>query len=318
MTYQVVGRLHQATRMKRVRFSEFFRDHDKLRTGECSISALQSALTRLNLRLNDDDLRSLLTLYTNTTSGRFRYRKLVHDISTTEKGVVTMDEKSVRNLHEGPTTQNHRQHTWTKGQVSALSLLQSQVYERRVDFRSFFLDFDPLRKGRVSESNLRCVLTLLNFEVTEEEISEIVSLYGTNEAPKNINYDRLCIDVELALSCPRLEGDPLGTPPPKFDLLATKEGKKAVLTSSEMSCIADIEETVRRRVSQRGLNLLGHFRAFDGHGRLVITGNQFGRVLATLGFDMHASDVDLLCKKYCMNGSNSRFAYREFCDSICA
>jgi Ca2+-binding EF-hand superfamily protein len=315
--HSVTDAIYDIARIKQVRLSEFFRDHDKLRSGKCTLSALKSIISRLNVPLRPSQFDELATLYTDNESREFNYRAFLKVIS--EKEALGNESNLCKfqyqlSEHSVPTTHSHQ--VWEKGRLPAISLLQAQVYEKRVDFREFFRDFDPLRKGRISESNLRCVLSLLNFEVTEDEILELVSLYGTCPLPKNIDCEKLCFDVESVLLCPSLDRNPLGLPPAQFDLIVAKEGKKAVLSATEIAALQEIECIVRRRVSQRGLNLLGHFRAYDNHGRLVITDNQFSRVLSTLGFQMTASELELLCKKYCINGSKSRFAYREFCDSI--
>ena len=195
-----------------------------------------------------------------------------------------------------------------------LRMLQAQVYEKRVGFRDFFHDFDHLRKGIISEGKLRCVLSLLTFEVTEEEISAIAEIYGTGD--NSLDYRRLCSDVESALICPRLEDNPSGGPPPPFDLFAAKEGKKASLDEKQSQNLCEIETIIRRRVVQRGIYLVPHFRAYDKYNRLVITGNQFSRAMATLGFELGEDELDLLMQKYCIGGSASRFAYRDFCFSI--
>ena len=309
--------IHQQIISKGLRLSEFFRDHDRLRSGKCSVSALKSVFTRLNLPLTEGEFEVITSAFGNSSPFEFNYRSFLDAvdrcfISDNKTHAIADEAQSARPVHAS----GHKQHVWAKGQVPVISLLQAQVYERRVDFKDFFLDFDPLRKGSVSESNLRSVLALLNFEVTEDEITEIVSSYGTCKPPKIIDYNALCADVGRALTCPPMEKDPLGLPPPSFDLVATKEGKKAVLNPEELGHLGEIESTIRRHISQRGINLLGHFRSYDNHGRLVITGNQFGRVLSTLGFDINPHQIELLCKKYCISGSSSRFAYRDFCDSI--
>lgn len=197
---------------------------------------------------------------------------------------------------------------------SLMIMLQAQVYEKRVGFRDFFHDFDPLRKGIVTEGKLRCVLSLLNLELTDAEISQIMTLYGVDE--QFLDHRRLCSDVESALVCPRLENNPSGGPPPPFDLFAAKQGKKAVLEESELKILNETESIIRRRTKHRGIYLLSHFRAYDKYNRLVITGNQFSRAMATLGFEISPKELDVLQKKYCIRGSPSRFAYRDFCSSI--
>ena len=314
---EIMESIHRQALVRGLRLSEYFRDHDKLRTGICSVSALKSVLTRLNLHLSTEQLGTIISTFGESTSFQFRYRSFLEELDRRFKSEVdTEADVAEKHIHSPVHAINNKAHVWTKGQVPVISLLQAQVYERRVDFREFFLDFDPLRKGSVSESNLRSILALLNFEVTEDEIAEILSSYGTCKPPKIIDYHALCLDVERALICPPMDHDPLSLPPPNFDLVATKEGKKAVLNQLDLDTIREIESTIRRRITQRGINLLGHFRSFDNHGRLVITGSQFGRVLATLGFNINPHEVELLCKKYCMSGSSSRFAYRKFCDSI--
>jgi Ca2+-binding EF-hand superfamily protein len=193
-------------------------------------------------------------------------------------------------------------------------MIQAQVYEKRVELRDHFRDFDQLRKGVVPACKLRCVLSLLNIEVTEAEVRSLTETYGNDD--NMIDYLRLCSDIERDLICPDLETDPSGQPPPPFDLVLAKGGKKPTLSASETDVISRTEEMIRRTSRQRGINPLSQFRDFDRYNRLVITESQFKRTMKTLGFEISEPEYDIILKKYCIHGSPHRFSYREFCRSI--
>ena len=315
----VVAKICREVKLKRARLSEFFKDYDPLRRGECNPSGLHCAMTQLNIRLSEEEFDSLHHAYFDASNGKFRFREFLHDVEEADE-IALLEEEKEHQSHIIVKTPKSRikstKHVWKNGALSVITILQAQVYEKRVNFRAFFHDFDKLRKGFVSESNLRCVLSLLNFEVTEDEISELVRLYGVEGGGKNLDYRKLCNDVEAGLVCPRLENDPSGIPPPPFDLFAAKEGQKALLSDSEVESVKEIEQHIRRRTDQRGIYFLSHFRAYDKYNRLVISGNQFHRVMATLGYELSQQELDLLLKKYCIGGSSNRFAYRDFCSSI--
>ncbi len=306
----VLTEIQEQVSRRRVRLGEFFRDFDQLRHGECNLSSLRSIFTQLRLTVSQEYLNVLIKSYPGSAHDKFNYRGFLKAASG---GPGT--EGCQR--HECDATHVHNPRDEIPDlidQSSVLTMLQAQVYERRVDFRDFFHDFDHLRKGLIPESKLRCVLSQLNFEVTEPEIASLKSIYGVEGG--NVNYMRLCDDVERALICPRLEHDPSGEPPPPFNLFAAKEGKKPTLSSAELQTSETVETMIRRAGSQRGITFLASFRAYDRYSRLVITGNQFRRTLKTLGIEISDSEFRVLLKKYCIHGSEFKFAYRDFCYAI--
>ena len=315
----IVRRVGQRAVSGHVRFSEFFRDFDPLRSGLCNASALKCVLTQLNIHLSSDDLQHLTESYLSPRGSRLSYRVLVQDVE--DQASLNSRDDNIPILVEGnpqadtQVSRKQRKRTsWHNGEISVIMMLQAQVYEKRVGFRDHFRDFDHLHKGFITEGKLRCVLTILNFDVTDEEIDEIVRLYGIGN--NEIDYKRLCDDVERDLVCARLEVDPSGVPPPPFDLVSAKEGKKAILSPCDLEALRVIEDKIRIRSQQRRICLLPHFRSFDHYNRLVITGNQFVRAMTTLGFEIDLHDLRLLQKKYCVHASSARFSYRDFCSSI--
>lgn len=58
--------------------------------------------------------------------------------------------------------------------------LQAQVVMKRVRIEEFFRDFDKLRKGRVTVPQFRTVLSMLNFQLTEDEFDSLARKYGVD------------------------------------------------------------------------------------------------------------------------------------------
>ena len=318
--HEIIGGICSRTYRRGLRLNEFFRDFDHLKHGDCPTSALNCIFTQLGLRLSKEDTETLVANYSLERGRRFNYRQFLSDCeSSLGEMQPVVYQAPVTNRSAGKLETNRVAIEFGDEQVlqalpNVLKSLQAQVYERRVDFRAFFFDFDHLRKGFIPSNKFRSILSLLNFHMTEDEIQVICKHY--RHTPDFLDYHRLCEDVEKDLICPPLEANPLGQPPPSFDLFAAKEGKKPSLTEPEQEIVLQAEERIRRKVHQRGMNLLPQLRSYDRYNRLVITDNQFRRALVSMGFEIPDSDLEVLLKKYCIHGSMSRFAYREFCSAI--
>lgn len=61
-------------------------------------------------------------------------------------------------------------------------------------FKDYFLDFDRLRKGFVSETRFRSGLGMVNAEFSDADIQSLVDKY--REDAERINYTEFCADVD--------------------------------------------------------------------------------------------------------------------------
>lgn len=297
-----------------VRLPEFFRDFDRLNHGECPSSALNCISTQLNLNLTRFELEELCKTYPSHTPKFFNYRCFLSDARRVEFDGQRDLDRTVTSRAPPCISGIARVDDSELDGLQVIAMIQAQVYEKHVELRGHFRDFDRLRKGVVPACKLRCVLSLLNIQVTEAEVTSLTKTYVNDD--NMIDYLRLCSDIERDLICKDLETDPSGQPPPPFDLALAKEGKKPTLSASETDVLTRTEEMIRRTSRQRGINPLPQFRDFDRYNRLVITDSQFKRTMKTLGFDISEPEYDIILKKYCLHDSPHRFSYREFCRAI--
>ena len=78
--------------------------------------------------------------------------------------------------------------------------LQSLVVMKRIRIEEFFLDFDKLRKGRVTKNQFESILSMLNVNMTFDELNYLTSKYRTIDAEKMINYVDFCANINRAFT----------------------------------------------------------------------------------------------------------------------
>jgi Ca2+-binding EF-hand superfamily protein len=59
--------------------------------------------------------------------------------------------------------------------------LQACVVMKRVRIEEFFIDFDKLRKGKVTKNQFMSILSMMNFKLTNEESLALSNKYRTDD-----------------------------------------------------------------------------------------------------------------------------------------
>lgn len=66
--------------------------------------------------------------------------------------------------------------------------IRSIVVMKRVRIEEFFIDFDKLRKGRVTRNQFKGILSSMNFSLTDDEFNSLADKYKTNDPECFFNY----------------------------------------------------------------------------------------------------------------------------------
>ena len=87
--------------------------------------------------------------------------------------------------------------------------LQAKVVMKRIRIEEFFLDFDKLRKGKVSKNQFESILSMLNLNLTKEEYSFLFEKYKVVNDPQNMmNYHDFCMSINSAFTTYGIQKDP--------------------------------------------------------------------------------------------------------------
>lgn len=77
---------------------------------------------------------------------------------------------------------------------------------KRVRIEEFFRDFDKLRKGKVTIPQFKSILSMMNYNLTEEEFDSLAEKYRT---PDNMfNYFDFCDTINNAFTKKGIDKDP--------------------------------------------------------------------------------------------------------------
>jgi len=86
--------------------------------------------------------------------------------------------------------------------------LRATVVERRVRIEEFFRDFDKLRKGRVTRTQFKSILSELNFNLTDDEFESLAEKYQTNDPERFFRYTDFVANINKAFTITGIDKAP--------------------------------------------------------------------------------------------------------------
>ena len=172
---------------------------------------------------------------------------------------------------------------------SALDKVRELVYRRRLRVAQPFVEFDPLHKHSVHESQFKRCLGTLGLPLTASELDQLSAQFIDSRDPQSVNYFEFCHEVDKIFSdeslIKRLEDETMLrriNPDPKL-----QERLRSLLYKISLLCRG------------RGVTLKYSFKDFDHLNTGNVTESQFTR-----GFpfdDFTEAEMQLLIARY---GSN--------------
>lgn len=71
---------------------------------------------------------------------------------------------------------------------------------KRIRIEEFFIDFDKLRRGKVTKNQFDSILSILNFNLSRYEFDSLSQKYKTNDPEYMINYKDFCLTINTAFT----------------------------------------------------------------------------------------------------------------------
>jgi Ca2+-binding EF-hand superfamily protein len=166
-------------------------------------------------------------------------------------------------------------------------------------FKDYFLDFDRLRKGFVSETRFRSGLGMVTNEFTEADIQILLSQYQTDA--ERVDYRAFCDSIDKFFR--------------REQSAATYEGGDK-FKREESKRLNEILKTIKTAVKSNRILLKPSFADFDTTKKQRITVQQFSRVLKQLNLMPSEDDFDLICRQYFDKGNTREVNYVKFCHDV--
>lgn len=170
MIHEILSQIKQEIRTKRILLKQPFQDFDRTRCSHITVDQFSRVLTQLNLLPPERYLNLLIRRYIdNGNVKEVNYVKFCDDVDnvsemleTVIKGIkpnekvfdpkedIVEDSKDLKLMSTLYTT---KKLNFAGQQINdVVQKIQAEVIMKRIRISEFFRDFDPLRKGVVSES----------------------------------------------------------------------------------------------------------------------------------------------------------------------
>lgn len=202
---------------------------------------------------------------------------------------------------------------WAQDELRALKKVAAKVVERRLRLDEYFRDYDPLRKGFCTKSQLRTVFAIINIssDIDPRDYAELENMYCCGSG--HFRYEELCKAVNLAFGKPHLERYPLEvvkqvdastTAPARWNQLKLSPGSRLKFTV--------LEDKVRTWITNERMELRPYFVDLDRYHKGVVQRGQFKRVLSMVGMQLKDDEVELLADGHCNRGNLFEIDYNDF------
>lgn len=133
--------------------------------------------------------------------------------------------------------------------------IRAMVVMKRIRIEEFFYDFDKLRKGRVTRSQFKAILSSMNLTLTENEFEALANKYQTNDPEKFFNYKAFNANINKAFTITGIDKNPCTKVAPilNYDTLLAR--RKYLNGVSEEADIQPILDEYRTAVSNKRIHL---------------------------------------------------------------
>ena len=135
--------------------------------------------------------------------------------------------------------------------------LQHAVVMKRVRIEEFFLYFDKLRKGRVTKNQFQSILSMLNFNLTQEEFDFLAAKYKTeHDAEYMFDYYTFCANINKAFTTYGIQKNPIApVAPVTVENTVLARRKYLDITDEEANDILAILEEYKKAVRIKRIHL---------------------------------------------------------------
>eukprot|EP00731_Ephydatia_muelleri_P005665 Em0002g1841a len=312
----ILCKIRDAVYKNGIRTTEFFKDHDKLRSGIITETQFTCGLTLCcgqAIHLSREEIALVVECF-RAPDGRVRYNQFcqfmenAYNVPELEKAPTQNVERPLKgHLHKTVNTLNQE---WGGRLSCVLDELKAEISRRRLLLYPFFKDFD---KGKgytrgVTRSQFERILHLLGLRVSQEDMQLIVTKFA-DPSNGDVCYPAFIQAIDEQYVGQVMEREKMqegGTPPPT-------EPRPPV----EPVDVAGVVVRLQQHVFLKRVRVAEHFEDFDPLRSGSITAARFRRGITSLG-QPYLTDAQFiaLCDHYADPQLKEHIRWRAFLEDI--
>jgi Ca2+-binding EF-hand superfamily protein len=347
LIYDCLNDIRSCIKSNRILLKPSFADFDKTNIQRITVQQFSRVLKQLHLMPSEEVFDLICQQYFDKGNTReVNYVKFCHDVDRPEdmleqlgldyekhsSGGAVKEEKAIPEATLSRTKSNFFAES-TKG-INVLEnrfskptinlsndpndieyRIQTEVLMKRVRIGEFFRDYDKLRKGKVTPSQFKVALSILNFKMTDEEYDTLTQRYKTDDGM--VNYAAFVDNIDSAFTIKGIDKKPsvrVVKYTPKTILQMSR--KHLEFDKNEIKAMVELMEEYRSAVKVKCLNLKPMFQDFDKTRSGHVTKSQFVRVLNMLSIGLPEHLLSLVLKKYMDKGNADEVNYFDFINDV--
>lgn len=289
--------------------TEWFEDFDKLRSGRVSKERFHRVFETIRLTLTIPEINMLIDRYSD--QGMVNYRRFLDEVQD------VFSNKDLEKDPHGVTMDSHNFVLTTQGKklstideriVPLLRKLAYQVKTRAIHIVESFIDFDPHKNGRITQSQF---LRALPFrDLSQAETALLIERYS-DPVLKDVNYKRLGNDLDQIINetTETLAKDHLVAPTYLLphQLRSLKFNQRELPSDHVLIRFAKV-------VREQRIRLTDFFHSHDPLNKGYITRPKFQGTLTLFGFNFSQEEMDAISDTYAYSADSVDYVkWREFC-----
>ena len=308
---------------RRISLMEQFKDKDKFNHKRITPTCFAQVIQLIGVHLTKAEIDALCKHYYDSSVNFVDYTKFVADIDAMV-GLIFGDRAATSLVAQPIPEYNNkdcdyiisRKVTGAPNWDDLRQKIQSYIYKRRIRIEDFFLSFDHLRSGKVTEQKFRSFVGQTGIPLTPEEIDFLITTFHVPNTPDMVDYRTFVHKVNKIFGKQELVKKPVPKDKPRLTAMPDPSATLTALNFAEETKMNEILARMRTAVVTRRMNIREQFEDYDrAPHKNYITKQQFKQCIARLGLSNDPREFEVLCKRYkCTDLDDVN--YHAFCDDI--
>jgi Ca2+-binding EF-hand superfamily protein len=299
----VLSRIRRECSQKRIRLNEFFRDFDRLRSGNITKPQFRIGMNMAKIDLSNAEFDLLVSNYASDKPDMFRWREFCDAVDEvfTVKGLekdatMTVTKPLIKTKYGTQAPPKHDKALAHK----LVQRFKEKLRRERLDAKSFFQSWDKHNRFKVSPKQFRQVLATCGFEMTDKENEALCKNYSNQDG--EIEYLKFLSD---------------SNPEVKVQVEETKKNYNA--RGWKFDGITDFDRLmnkIKATTKQNRIRLLEYFQDHDILRKGTVPYMKFKGVLRAQKIELTDKEYDILLEKFRTEQDSKLIDYVAFNEEI--
>ncbi|KAK8887144.1 hypothetical protein M9Y10_038182 [Tritrichomonas musculus] len=304
---QLLDIVAKFVKTRRLSLIEQFKDKDRFNHKRVTATGFAQVLQLIGVHLSKAEIDVLCGYYNDSTNNFIDYTQFVEDVDSRvgllfgDRAATSIVAQPIPSYGNADSVYLVSRHTDASNPQweSIKTRLQTFIYKRRIRIEDFFLSFDNLRSGRVTDQKFRSVIGQTDLPLEASEIDFLINMFRVQGTDDMFDYRSFCHQLNKIFGKRELCKKPVDKGKPRAQALPDPSTTLQSLDRNDQRELQSILERMRTMVRMRRMNIKEQFEDYDRMPhKNYITMQQFKQCIARLGLSSDPREFEILCKKY--------------------